>query len=282
MKIVKTINEMQKLSREAKEKGKTIGFVPTMGYLHEGHLSLIRAAREECDVVVVSIFVNPTQFGLGEDLEKYPRDMDRDEALVREEGADIIFAPSAEEMYPEGCYISVEAASYLTEGLCAKSRPGHFDGVATVVSKLFSSVSPDKSYFGQKDAQQALVIKRMVKDLNLPVEVRVMPIVRERDGLAMSSRNTYLSEDERDKALCLYWSLKKAEELVADGQTSVVSIKEEMEKILMLGDAKIDYIEITNADDLKSLKEVKGDTLIAVAAFIGDTRLIDNIVIKER
>lgn len=253
-----------------------------MGYLHDGHLSLARAAREECDIVVMSIFVNPAQFGPGEDLDKYPRDMERDRRLAAEEGVDVIFAPSAEEMYPGGYATYVEVSGALTETFCGGSRPGHFRGVATVVAKLLNIVAPDKSYFGQKDAQQALVIKRMAGDLNMPGEIRIVPIVREPDGLALSSRNTYLSEDERRQAPGIFRSLKRAEELASAGELSAARIKEEIRKILRQGrDIRIDYIEIVDADTLEPVETVKGNTLVAIAAFVGKTRLIDNVVISS-
>lgn len=282
MKTITKINEMKEYSRKIREEGKSIGFVPTMGYLHEGHLSLLRAAQNECDVSIISVFVNPTQFSAGEDLDKYPRDIERDLSLADREGADVMFTPEAQDMYPEGYVTNVKVDNALTRGLCGKSRLGHFEGVATVVAKLFSIVFPCKSYFGQKDAQQAVVIKRMTKDLNLPVDVRVLPIVREPDGLAMSSRNTYLSSEERGEALNLYRSLDRAKEMVLKGERSPLSIKLEMKKIMEQGkNTRIDYIEMVDADTLSSLSEVKDNTLIAVAAFVGKTRLIDNIIIKK-
>lgn len=280
MRIITKIEEMKEYSQDARSKDRRIGFVPTMGYLHEGHLSLVRAARKECDTLVVSVFVNPTQFSLEEDLDKYPRDIEKDKALLEGENVDVVFIPTAEEMYPEGQAAEVEVDGSLTRGLCGKSRPGHFEGVATVVAKLFSIVSPDKSYFGQKDAQQVMVVKRMTRDLNMPVEIRVMPIVREEDGLAMSSRNTYLSEEERLQAKSLYRALKKAEEIVSGGEHTASNIKEQMTRIITESKgARLDYIEIVDADTLASLDSVKSNTLIAVAAFVGKTRLIDNIVI---
>ncbi len=282
MKLITAVKEMREYSRGVKREGKQVGFVPTMGYLHEGHLSLIRTAREECDAVVVSIFVNPTQFGTGEDIERYPRDLERDKELAEKAGVDRLFTPSAEEIYPRGYITSVKVKGSLTDTMCARSRPGHFEGVATVVAKLFNIVEPDRSYFGQKDAQQAVVVKRMVKDLDLPVEIRVMPIVREEDGLAMSSRNTYLNPDEREQALGLFRSLNTAEKMVSDGELSAGRIKEEMTKVLKKGGyVKIDYIEIRDADSLEPLERVRDNTLIAVAAFVGETRLIDNIIINK-
>jgi pantoate--beta-alanine ligase len=281
MQIITRIEEMKQYSRRAWQNGKTIGFVPTMGYLHDGHMSLISAARKECDVVVVSIFVNPAQFGPGEDFDKYPRDMERDSKIAEEAGADCIFNPETEAMYPGGCITYIEVKGLLAEGLCARSRPGHFRGVATIVAKLFNIVMPDKSYFGQKDAQQAAIIRKMVQDLNMDTEICIMPIVREEDDLAMSSRNTYLSEKERHQALGIYHSLDKAQELVSRGTRSVDEIKKEMKGILLEGDkVRVDYIEAVDAVTFQPLEKVKDNTLIAVAAFVGDTRLIDNIVIR--
>ncbi len=282
MQLIEKISDMKEYSLKVRKEGKTIGFVPTMGYLHEGHLSLIRAARKECDAVVVSIFVNPMQFGPKEDFKEYPRDLERDKGLAGEAGADIVFYPSSEEMYSEGFSTFVNVEGRYTETLCAFSRPGHFKGVATVVLKLLNIVSPDVSYFGQKDAQQAAVIKKMIKDLNMDTDIRIMPIVREDDGLAMSSRNVYLSEDERRQALNLYRSLEKAKEMVCGGEASSTAIKSEMKRIIEEGkDLKIDYIETVDADSLEPVETVKENTLIAVAVFIGKTRLIDNIIIGD-
>ena len=281
MKTITKINEMKEYSRKIREEGKSIGFVPTMGYLHEGHLSLLRAAQNECDVSIISVFVNPTQFSAGEDLDKYPRDIERDISLASAEGTDVMFAPETEDMYPEGYVSNVKVDESLSRALCGKSRPGHFEGVATVVAKLFGIVSPDRTYFGQKDAQQTVVIKRMVKDLKIPVDVRVMPIVRESDGLAMSSRNTYLSNEERIEALNLNRSLEVAKGMILTSEYSSETIKLEMKKIIEQGkNIRIDYIEVVDADTLVPLDEVNKNTLIAVAAFVGKTRLIDNIVIK--
>ncbi|HBF69599.1 MAG TPA: pantoate--beta-alanine ligase, partial [Thermotoga sp.] len=224
MKIIETIEEMKKFSEEMREKKKTIGFVPTMGYLHEGHLSLVRRARDENDVVVVSIFVNPTQFGPNEDYERYPRDFERDRKLLEKENVDCIFHPSVEEMYPPDFSTYVEETK-LSKNLCGRSRPGHFRGVCTVVTKLFNIVKPHRAYFGQKDAQQFRVLRRMVRDLNMDVEMIECPIVREPDGLAMSSRNVYLSPEERQQALSLYQSLKIAENLYLNGERDAEKIK---------------------------------------------------------
>jgi pantoate--beta-alanine ligase len=282
MKLIRTIKAMKKYCAAAKKSGKAVGFVPTMGYLHEGHASLIKAAAKDCDAVVVSIFVNPKQFGPSEDFGKYPRDMVRDKKISEASGADVIFFPSVEEMYPKGNATSVVVEGPLAKGLCARSRPGHFKGVTTVVAKLFNIVSPDISYFGQKDAQQAAVIKSMVKDLDMDTRVKVMPIVREKDGLARSSRNAYLSSDERAEALNVSRSLKKARELVKSGEISSDAIKGEMIAVLGIGDnTKVDYVEIVDAETLVPVDKVADNTLIAVAAFVGKTRLIDNIVIRK-
>ncbi|MGB2600115.1 MAG: pantoate--beta-alanine ligase [Candidatus Omnitrophota bacterium] len=283
MKAITTVNEMKEYSRKAREKAKSIGFVPTMGALHDGHMSLVKAARKECDTVIVSIFVNPTQFGPAEDFEKYPRRMKEDRKKAEDAGADCIFAPDADQMYPGGHATHVELDASLADVLCGKSRPGHFRGVATVVAKLFNIIRPDKSYFGQKDAQQAIIIEKMVEDLNMDTEIVVMPIIREEDGLAMSSRNGYLSEDERRQALGLYRSLKWAEEAVSSGERASGKVKGRMKEILSEGEnIRIDYIEVLDARTLKPFGEIRDNTLIAVAAFVGKTRLIDNTVVRIR
>ena len=277
MRVVKSVKEMQAISRSYCKTGKEVGFVPTMGYLHEGHLSLVRRAREKNDIVVVSIFVNPTQFGPNEDYEKYPRDEERDRKLLIEEGVDYLFIPSVSEMYPEGYSTYVEVLG-LTEGLCGAKRPGHFRGVATVVTKLLNIVQPTRAYFGEKDYQQLQVIKRLVKDLNIPVEIVGCPIVREKDGLAMSSRNTYLSPEERESALSLYRGLKLAEELFERGERNPEVIKEKVREFILSHPhvKKVDYVEIVDPENLKPVKEVKEGDVIALAVFVGNTRLIDN------
>lgn len=283
MRIITSINDMTEFSRGAEREGRSIGFVPTMGYLHEGHMSLCRAARSECDIVVLSIFVNPAQFGPGEDLDKYPRDMGRDRRLAEKEGVDVIFAPEVGEMYPAGSNTYVEIEGPLAGALCARSRPGHFRGVATVVAKLFNIVAPGRSYFGQKDAQQAAIVKRMAGDLNMPVSIRVCPIVREEDGLAMSSRNVYLSREERKSALALYRSLERAEEMARGGERSAARVREEVLKVLgSEKDIRVDYAEIVDADTLEAVEEIKDNTLVALAAFVRKTRLIDNVIIRLR
>jgi len=264
VKLITDISEMRAASLSAKGAGKKIGLVPTMGYLHEGHLSLIRAARAGSELVVVSIFVNPTQFGPGEDFDRYPRDMERDKRMAEEAGADIIFHPSAGDMYPENFSTYVEETG-LSKHLCGLARPTHFRGVTTVVLKLFNIVLPDVAYFGQKDAQQALIIKRMVRDLNLPVGIKVLPIIREQDGLAISSRNEYLSTEQRRQASVLYKSLMEAARLI--GSETIESAEE----------ARIDYLNIVNRDTLEDVEELRGNILIALAVFMGETRLIDNL-----
>lgn len=280
MKIVRNVKEMSSLVRAIKKGGRSIGFVPTMGYLHEGHLSLVNAARRDADVVVMSVFVNPAQFGPEEDFGRYPRDFKRDRRMSREAGVDILFCPSAGQMYPPGyaTYVNVERITY---GLCGVSRPGHFRGVATVVAKLFGIVKPDIAYFGQKDAQQAAVIRRMVRDLNIDVEIRTMPIVREKDGLAMSSRNRYLSGHERTRALAIYRALKKAGAMVAAGEKDARRIVREMKRVISPDRSfMIEYISIVDPDELTYLRRISGKALIALAARVGKTRLIDNIIVR--
>ncbi len=277
MKIVEDVKEMQKLSKDIK-KDKTIGFVPTMGFLHEGHLSLARKAKEQNDIVVMSVFVNPLQFAEGEDFDTYPRDRKRDEELAEKAGVDILFFPSEEDMYPEDfqTHVNVEKLTQVLEGA---SRPLFFKGVTTVVCKLFNIVKPDRAYFGKKDAQQLIVVKKMVEDLNMDVEIVPMPIVREQDGLATSSRNRYLNEEERKSAVCLYEALKKARQMVEEGTFDTKTIIQNMEKIISSYPfTRIDYISINRTDDLKPLKHIEtGKTLISLAVFVGKTRLIDNI-----
>jgi len=283
MKIVEKILEVRKLVADAKAVGKTVGLVPTMGALHEGHFSLIRTAKKQTDFVVVSIFVNPTQFGPTEDIDKYPRTLDADAAGCEKSGADVIFAPTPDEIYPQqnlswgNVWVNVEK---LDQPLCGKNRPGHFRGVATVCAKLFNIVQPDAAFFGQKDAQQSIIIQRMVADLNMPLKIVICPTVREKDGLAMSSRNRYLNADERKDAALLYAALQEAEILIAGGLRDSKKIIGEMEKIIKLsGLTKIDYIDIVNAKTLEEVEQVKGETLLAIAVKIGSARLIDNIIV---
>jgi len=280
METFSKIDDLKKKLKEERKKGKRIGFVPTMGYLHEGHLSLVRQSVKDNDLTVVSIFVNPIQFGPGEDFERYPRDIERDKRLLEKEGVDYLFFPTSEEMYPSGFKTFVEVAE-LGKKLCGKSRPGHFRGVTTVVLKLFNIVQPDKAYFGQKDAQQAIIIKKMVKDLNLDVEIVVMPIVREEDGLAMSSRNVYLDEEERKNATVLYKSLKEAERMIKEGERDAEKVINRMREIVMsYPKALIDYIEIVDTEELNPVNPIKGKVLIALAVYIGKARLIDNTILE--
>lgn len=279
MKIVSTIEEVRNQVKEWRKEGQTIGFVPTMGYLHEGHMSLIDAAGEN-DKVVVSIFVNPMQFGPNEDLESYPRDLNHDAAKCEAHGVDLIFHPTPEEMYGENFYSYVDMNT-LTQELCGLSRPVHFRGVCTVVAKLFNIVTPDKAYFGQKDAQQLAIIKRMVKDLNMPIQVVGCPIIRETDGLAKSSRNTYLSEEERKAALALSRSIFLGEEMVEKGERDakkvIKAMTAEIEKEPL---AKIDYVKMVDLETMQQVEKIEGGILTAIAVYIGKTRLIDNFIFE--
>jgi pantoate--beta-alanine ligase len=279
MQICATIPEARTASREARANRKSLGLVPTMGALHDGHLSLVRAAKAQCDVVVVSIFVNPTQFGPTEDLAKYPRQFERDRALLERENADIIFAPSVDEMYTKGeaTWVVVEG---LSDRLDGRSRPGHFRGVTTVVAKLFHVIEPDVAFFGQKDAAQVAVIRRFVRDLNFPVEIAVCPIIREPDGLAMSSRNAYLNPEDRRRALVLSRSLREVERQFHAGETTaVVLIDAAKQLIAQEQQVRLDYFEIVDPDTLEPIEKITGKTLVAVAAYVGTTRLIDNVVL---
>jgi pantoate--beta-alanine ligase len=276
VKIVKTIANYRKLRQKLAEP---LGFVPTMGYLHEGHLELVRRARAENPSVAVSIFVNPTQFGPKEDFARYPRDPERDLALLEKEGTDVVFMPAAEEMYPPAFNSWVEVGK-ITEKLEGAARPGHFRGVATVVAKLFNIVRPDKAYFGQKDAQQLLVIKKMAKDLDMGVEVIAVPTVREPDGLAMSSRNTYLNAEERKQAVVLHQSLKLAQKLYADGEKDAKAIVKQMTALIGRQPlANIEYISIADTETLDELDKIESAALVSMAVSFGKTRLIDNVVI---
>ncbi|MGQ9607961.1 MAG: pantoate--beta-alanine ligase [bacterium] len=280
MKIIKSCAEIQNFCNLARCEGKTIGFVPTMGFLHEGHLSLMRRSRAENDLSVISIFVNPTQFGPSEDYETYPRDLERDSKMAESVGVDLIFTPEVKDMYPNGfsTFVNVEG---LTNKMCGISRPTHFRGVTTVVSKLFNLVRPNRAYFGQKDAQQAIVIKRMTEDLNFDIQIIVMPTVREQDGLAMSSRNKYLNAEERQAALVLSQSLFLAQRLIGQGRNDAKEIYNLIKnKISSEPLAKIDYIAIVNANNLEEADKIEKNTLVALAVFIGKTRLIDNIIIE--
>ena len=281
MKIVNTIREVREQVKEWRKEGLSVGLVPTMGYLHEGHKSLIDRAVAENDRVVVSVFVNPMQFGPAEDLESYPRDMDRDAALCETAGANLIFHPEPSEMY-HADFSSFVDMNTLTGGLCGKTRPIHFRGVCTVVAKLFHIVAPDRAYFGQKDAQQLAVIRHMVSDLNFDIEIVGCPIIREEDGLAKSSRNTYLNQEERKAALVLSRSLKIGEQLIAQGEKKaaeiIAAIRGGIEKEPL---ARIDYVEVVDWNTLEAVERIEGPVLVAIAVYIGKTRLIDNFIKQE-
>ena len=274
MQVTKTVEETRKQIKQWKKEGKTIGLVPTMGFLHEGHASLIRKCREQNDIVVVSDFVNPTQFGPNEDLEAYPRDFERDSKLCESLGADLIFAPSPEDMYHDPhAFVSIDT---LSETLCGKTRPIHFKGVCTVVTKLFHIVAPDRAYFGEKDAQQLAIIRKMVKDLNFDIEIVGCPIVREEDGLSKSSRNTYLNDKERQAALCLSRAVKTGKEVIytgADAKEVLNSMKAIIEAEPL---ARIDYVMMVDALTMQPIEKADRDVLVAMAVYIGKTRLIDN------
>lgn len=280
MEITGSIKRVREQVREWRKEGLTVGLVPTMGYLHEGHKSLIDKAVEQNDKVVVSVFVNPMQFGPTEDLESYPRDMDRDAALCEKAGAALIFHPESEEMYDDN-FSSFVDMNTLTGGLCGKTRPIHFRGVCTVVAKLFNIVTPDRAYFGQKDAQQLAVIRHMVNDLSFGIEIVGCPIIREEDGLAKSSRNTYLSEDERKAALVLSRSLKEGRKLVEDGEKDAAKVKKTITDIIEKEPlAKIDYVEVVDWNTLEPVEKIDGPILTAIAVYIGKTRLIDNFIVE--
>ena len=278
MKVLTTIAEFKKARRRIDS---TVGFVPTMGYLHEGHLVLVRRAKAENEVAVASIFVNPTQFGPKEDFARYPRDPERDLDLLKKEETDLVFMPSAGEMYPEGCSTWVDVLK-VTERLEGASRPGHFRGVATVVAKLFNIVEPTRAYFGQKDAQQVVVVRKMVADLNMNLEVVVVPTHREPDGLAMSSRNVYLNPQERQSALVVWKSLNLAQQLWSQGERKAGILRQQMTDLIQKEPlARIDYISIANPETLKELTEIKQPALVSLSVYVGKTRLIDNLTLQE-
>src|SRR5690606_14199841 len=282
MKTVTTVKDLRASLRPLRDR--RIGLVPTMGYLHEGHVSLIRKAREECDVVVLSVFVNPLQFGPGEDYERYPRDLERDAKIAEQAGVDVLFAPSVEELYPQTPLTKV-TVSRLTDRLCGASRPGHFDGVATVVTKLFHIVEPDRAYFGMKDAQQVAVVEQMVRDLHFPVTVVPCPTVGEKDGLAVSSRNVYLSEEERKQATVLSAGLREVAEKVKRGEMTRASqaIEYLKRRISSKPLARIDYVDVLAYPELTPVEELKGRrVIVAVAVRFGSTRLIDNTILDEK
>ena len=280
MQIIKNKKEMKEIANRLKSDGKSIGFVPTMGYLHDGHLSLVKEARKDNDIVVVSIFVNPLQFGPNEDLARYPRDFKRDCELLEKENVDYLFYPDVNEMYPEN-FLTKVSVSKITEILCGTSRPGHFDGVCTVVTKLFNIVKPDKAYFGQKDYQQLKVIQQFVRDLDMDVEVIGLPIIREVDGLAMSSRNVYLSHEERESALSLSKSFEIVRKALKEGIRDPEKIKSEI--VIFISSfkhTKIDYVEIVDPDTLEKLEKIEKPFLLALAVYVGKARLIDNKIFE--
>jgi pantoate--beta-alanine ligase len=279
MEVAETIEEIRRMVKTAHDEGRKIGLVPTMGALHIGHISLIEAAVKNCDFVIVSIFVNPTQFVPGEDFEKYPRPLEADLKICRQAGVDAVFAPSPEQMYP-GENVTWVTVEKLTEPLCGQSRPGHFRGVTTVCAKLFNIVVPDTAYFGRKDAQQAIVIKRMVADLNMPLEIVVCPTVREPNGLAVSSRNQYLTAQQKKDAANIYKSLQTCRGMIDAGTTETHQIIAEMRKILQqIPSGQIEYVSIVDAETLESIDKISGKVLVAVAVKVGPARLIDNILV---
>ena len=282
MKIINNINKMKAVSRGLKSQGKSIGFVPTMGCLHEGHLGLVRNSIQKTDSTIVSIFVNPAQFGPEEDFKKYPRNIVRDTRILKREKVSYLFLPSPEDIYPFNYKTYIEVTD-LQEKLCGASRPGHFRGVCTVVLKLFSIIHPDLAFFGQKDAQQAIILKKMADDLHLDIKVKVLPIVRDNNGLALSSRNEYLSVEERKAALILYKSLQEAKIMIENGELESAVIIRRMKRMINNEPlAKIDYVELVSTDKLNPQKIIKGNVLLALAVFVGKTRLIDNMIIEER
>lgn len=281
MQIISEIKILQEWCRTQKLQGKTIGLVPTMGYLHEGHLSLVREARKQCDIVVVSVFVNPIQFGVGEDFEVYPRDLEGDSAVLEQANADVLFAPSVREMYASDHNTFVEVTGNITGKLCGAARPGHFRGVTTVCTKLFNICGPDAAFFGQKDAQQVMVLEKMVRELNFPLKIVRVPIVREPDGLAMSSRNVYLDPEQRKQALVLNLALTTAEAELLRGERSAAVLKNRMREIIETSpEAEIDYAEIYDAYDLAEVEMIAGQVLMALAVKFGKTRLIDNRLVE--
>jgi len=279
MKICESSEQVRAAVRAAKSQGQRVGFVPTMGALHEGHLALVRAARQQCPFVVASVFVNPAQFGPNEDFAKYPRNLERDRQMLESEGVSLLFAPPVEEMYPADAntFVTVEG---LSDKLCGRSRPGHFRGVTTVVSKLFNIVEPDLAFFGQKDAAQAAIIRRMVRDLKFPTEIVVCPIVREADGLAMSSRNAYLDPAQRKQALVLFRALARLQTLVDQGEADSRNLIAAAKSVLAdEREVRLDYVEVVNPESLEPVADVSKGALVAVAAFVGNTRLIDNLLL---
>ena len=282
MKIFDNIKKIKKYCKNSKKNNKVIGFVPTMGFLHEGHLRLLRKAKKECDIVILSIFVNPIQFGKNEDFSKYPRNIKKDISLAKKIGINAIFIPTIEEIFPKYYSTHVIVSGSLNENLCGKFRKGHFKGVTTIVLKLFNIINPNIAYFGQKDAQQLIIIKKMVKDLNIDINIKSIPIIREKDGLAMSSRNKYLSQKEREQALLIYKSLKVAKNEVKMGIKKSDTIRKKIATIFNgQKNIKINYIELVDINTLKPIINIKNTVLIALAIFVGRTRLIDNIILDK-
>lgn len=276
---IETIREIQEFVAACRKRGLSIGFVPTMGAFHAGHLTLMRQAHRENDAIIVSIFVNPLQFSAGEDYDRYPRRIQQDQKMAESENVDVIFAPSVAEMYPKGFDSHVDQTD-LPSKLCGAFRPGHFRGVMTIVCKLFNIVKPDTAYFGQKDYQQYLIVRRMAADLDLDVRIRLMPTVREEDGLAMSSRNAYLGPKQRKDAVCLHRALRRAQEMVQNGESSSVRVIAEMKRLIgRVKGTRIEYIAIVNSDTLEPVKEIKGKTLVALSVRVGKARLIDNVLV---
>jgi len=281
MKTIRTIDEMADVAVTLKLGKKTVGLVPTMGFLHEGHLSLVRESLKETEVTVVSLFVNPTQFGPAEDFREYPRDLNRDSEILENLGVDYLFYPADIEMYPPNYRTFVEVHD-LQDKLCGKARPGHFRGVCTVVLKLFNIIQPDMAFFGQKDAQQVIILKKMAEDLNFPVAISALPIVREKDGLALSSRNVYLNKDQRHAALCLYKSLQEAKRMLCSGERKTDPILRKMKDVILAeSETRIDYVAIVDTDSLEPIEEVSKECLIVLAVFVGRVRLIDNMWIHN-
>lgn len=283
MVITGSIKRIKKISRKKTKLGKIIGFVPTMGALHKGHLSLVKRAREECGFLVASIFINPTQFGAGEDYKRYPRNLAKDKKQLKKEGVDLLFLPRESTMYPPGKASVYADEDNLSRVLCGKSRPNHFKGVCTILVKLFNIIKPDIAYFGQKDYQQALIVKKLVKDFNFPIRIKVLPVIREQDNLAMSSRNAHLKGQARRDSLCLYEALSFAVKLIKAGERNPKKIINQMKQLVKSRKlAKIDYIEIVDAENLKKIKRLKGKILIALAVYIKRVRLIDNVILNVK
>lgn len=281
MEHVQDLSKLREKISTVRKQGESIGFVPTMGFLHEGHLSLIRAARAQNGFVVVSIFVNPLQFGAGEDFAEYPRDLENDSRLAAAAGCDLIFTPEGQDFYPPGYATYVDVHGSVTQGLCGASRPGHFRGVTTVLVKLFNLVTPERTYFGQKDIQQCMVVKKMLDDLNYNIHFNIMPTVREADGLAMSSRNKYLTPGQRQSAPVLYQSLQQVESLIRGGVRNGAMLKEKVRRLIAaVPETEIDYIEIMEVDGLKPVEQVEKNCIVALAVKFGSTRLIDNIILE--